>query len=288
MARRCWRPSRVDSRYNQRMLQRVDRILVRVPAVPAAVKYYRQTLGLKLIKEDKRLALLRLPEGGTEFVLHADPDLPAEAVYYLVDDVRKMFAQRAQSGMTFVQPPTPAARGFRAAIKDPFGNVMLIVDRTSANGTDDLVEDAKPPGALFAGMSDPKLPVKREVLVSAYEEVGRTADDLPYTPDFERLYTAYSSAHRDSRPTRQEVWRHLLNLRKAAKLPKLGEARSRPPEIDEEAKSRLRELLGSDIGKRDRLPYTEKFDRVVDEFNRTQKRPLSPHLVWRLVATMAK
>ena len=47
-------------------------------------------------------------------------------------------------------------------------------------------------------------------------------------------------------------------------------------------------MLGKDIGKRDRLPYTTRFDQLVDEFNKTQGRPLSPHLVWRLVATLAK
>jgi len=47
-------------------------------------------------------------------------------------------------------------------------------------------------------------------------------------------------------------------------------------------------LLGDDIGRRDRLPYTERFDKLVDQFNQTQKRPLSPHLVWRLVAKLAK
>ena len=42
------------------------------------------------------------------------------------------------------------------------------------------------------------------------------------------------------------------------------------------------------MGKRDRLPYTKRFDTLVDSFNKTQARPLSPHLVWRLVATLAK
>ena len=47
-------------------------------------------------------------------------------------------------------------------------------------------------------------------------------------------------------------------------------------------------MLGADIGKRDRLPYTKRFDEIVDAFNRTQPRAISPHLVWRLVATLAK
>jgi outer membrane receptor protein involved in Fe transport len=92
----------------------------------------------------------------------------------------------------------------------------------------------------------------------------------------------------DPKPTRQEVWRQLLNLRKGGKLPKLGEARSKPPDVSPEDKARLREMLGADIGKRDRLPYTPRFDQLVDAFNKTQGRPISPHLVWRLVATLAK
>ena len=58
--------------------------------------------------------------------------------------------------------------------------------------------------------------------------------------------------------------------------------------MSEEAAAKLRGMLGKDIGKRDRLPYTKRFDEIVDEFNKTQPRPLSPHLVWRLVATLAK
>jgi hypothetical protein len=92
----------------------------------------------------------------------------------------------------------------------------------------------------------------------------------------------------ESKPTRGEVWRHLLNLRKAGKLPKLGAARSMPPEISPEERDRLREMVAEDIGRRDRLPYTDRFDQLVDEFNKAQARKLSPHLVWRLVATLAK
>lgn len=269
------------------MLRRIDRVLLRVPNLPAAVRYYQEVLGLRLVREDKRLASLTLPEGGTEVVLHTDPDLPAEAVYYLVDDVRDLFERRAELKLQFVQSPSPGARGHRAAIKDPFGNVMLIVDRTGDRAAGSAIEDAKPPGALFAGVEE-KVAVRKDELIRTYEQIGRTADDLPYTPDFEKLYLVYAAQHRDAKPQRQEVWRHLLNLRKSGKLPKLGEARSRPPAIEEEHRTLLRSLLGEDIGKRDRLPYTDRFDRLVDEFNRTQARPLSPHLVWRLVATLAK
>jgi catechol 2,3-dioxygenase-like lactoylglutathione lyase family enzyme len=269
------------------LLQRVDRILLRVPQLDSAVKYYRDVLGMMVLKHDARLANLKLADCDTEFVLHADPDLPAEAIYYLVADVRDLYQRRADLKLTFVSAPTAVSRGYRATVKDPFGNVLLLLDRTLERSGASEVEDAKPPaGTLFAGVEQ-RTAVKKDELIKAYEKIGRTADDLPYTPHFETLYARYAAAH-DPPPTRQEVWRHLLNLRKAGKLPKMGEARSRPPEITPEARVQLREMLGDEIGKRDRLPYTKRFDDLVDQFNKTQGRPLSPHLVWRLVATLAK
>jgi hypothetical protein len=126
------------------------------------------------------------------------------------------------------------------------------------------------------------------LLIKLYEKVGRTADDLPYTPHFEQLYEPYIAEHAPPKPSRAEVWRHLINIRKAGKLPKLGEARSKPPNLPDEDRARLRDLLKKDMGKRDRLPYTQRFDELVDSFNKTLDRPLSPHLIWRAVATLAK
>jgi predicted enzyme related to lactoylglutathione lyase len=272
------------------MLRSVDRILVRVPGLQSAVKYYRDVLGLSLTREESSLASFKLADCETELVLHTDEDLPDQAIYYLVDDVRDLYKRREALNLKFAGPPTQVSRGYRATVKDPFGNVLLILDRTTnRHSKKPVVEDAKSAGAggLFAGVPQ-RVTVKREALIAAYQKIARTADDLPYTPHFESLYSAYSAQHGETRPTRAEVWRHLLNLRKAGKLPKLGEARSKPPTVSDEDRAALREMLGADIGKRDRLPYTERFDAVVDEFNRTQPRPLSPHLVWRLVATLAK
>jgi catechol 2,3-dioxygenase-like lactoylglutathione lyase family enzyme len=269
------------------MLRKVDRLLLRVPSLTSAVTYYRDVLGLKLVRQEGKIASFRLTEGGTELVLHDDPDLPAEATYYLVDDVRDLYQRRASLKLTFAGPPTPAARGYRATVKDPFGSVLLILDRTNESAGGAAVEDGKVAGGLFAGI-EPAAKPKRDVLIGLYEKIGRTADDLPYTPHFESMYKDYAVHYGQTPPTRQEVWRHLLNIRKAGALPKLGEARSKPPEVDSAATETLRAMLGKDIGKRDRLPYTKRFDAIVDEFNKSQPRPLSPHLVWRLVATLAK
>ena len=267
------------------MLKKVDRILLRVESLEGAVRYYRDVMGLKLIKQDARVASFRLGDDTTELVLHSDRDLPDQALYYLVDNVKDLYARREELRLKFGGPPQPVARGFRATARDPFGNVLLLLDR-SAGG--DAVEDAKAAGGMLFGGVEAKVAPKRDVLIKVYEQTARTADDLPYTPHFETLYRAYAEQCGEPKPTRGEVWRHLLNLRKGGKLPKLGAARSMPPEVSEEDRVRLREMLADDIGKRDRLPYTERFDRLVDEFNGGLERRLSPHLVWRLVATLAK
>jgi len=276
------------------MLRRVDRILLRVPSLDGAVRYYRDVLGLPLLRKSGNVASFHLTHAhDTELVLHTDPDLPAGATYFLVDDVRDLYRRRNELKLKFSAPPQPVSRGYRATIKDPFENVLLILDRTAEAaitdhvGTPGIVEDAKPPGALFAGV-ETRVPVRKAALIKAYEQVARTADDLPYTPHFETLYRAYVASMPEPKPTRREVWRHLLNLRKAGTLPKHGEAKSRPPKVEPEDEQRLRDLLGDDIGKRDRLPYSDRFDKLVNEFNIDRARKISPHLVWRIVAKLAK
>jgi catechol 2,3-dioxygenase-like lactoylglutathione lyase family enzyme len=269
------------------MLRRVDRLIYRVESVAAAARYWRDVLGLTVVHEDAKLAVLRFPEGGTEVVLHADREQPAEAAYFLVDDVRDLHARRAELQLQFVSPPMPTARGYRAAARDPFGNVLLLIDRTLDRGATPPAEDAKPPGVLFAGIELQVRP-RPDLLAALYERVARTADDLPYTPHFETIYAGYIRDEPDPKPTRAEVWRHLLNLRKSGKLARLGEARTPAPDVEPAAREKLRQLLGDDLGRRDRLPYTPRFDHLAEQFNRLLPRPIAPHLLWRLIATIAK
>lgn len=261
-------------------------MLRRVSHLPSAVRYYTQTMGLSIVHQSPRVVTLKFPADQAELVLHDDPALPDEAIYFLVEDVRETYARRQELNLTFTGPPTQTARGYWAVVKDPFGNTLLLIDRT--HHTAAVAEDARAAGgSLFAGVVSPVAP-KRQILTDLYQQVGRTADDLPYTPQFESIFNAYIAQHPEPKPTRQETWRHLLNLRKAAKLPKLGPAKSVPPEISDADRARLLQHLGTDLGRRDRLPYTDRFNDLVDQFNKPLPRKLSPHLVWRLVATLAK
>lgn len=265
------------------MLRKIDRILLRVPSLPAGIGYYRDVLGMKLRHHEQSHAILTLEN--SELLLHAQSDLPDQATYFLVDDVRKIYDRRKELKLHFVSPPAPGSRGWRASVKDPFGNVLLILDHTGSPATTEL---PAPAGTLFSGIES-KTSINRDLLVRLYTTIARTADDLPYTPHFESLYNSYITEMPDPKPSRSEVWRHILNLRKKkGGLPKLGPARSQAPEVSAEQRESLRKMLGDDLGRRDRLPYTERFEELVDHFNKSLPRPLSPHLVWRLVATLAK
>ena len=143
---------------------------------------------------------------------------------------------------------------------------------------------------LFGDNSDDKKKGAEDApLIAAYGEIGRTLDDLPYTEDFERLFTVASAA----RPgvSKRELFHRLHNLRKAGKLPKAGRAASAAVKLEPKEEQWLSErvvaAVGS-LGQRDQLPFDARFDALVEEFNGHTGRSLSPHDVWRLVAKLAK
>ncbi len=126
-------------------------------------------------------------------------------------------------------------------------------------------------------------------LVAAYQQAGRTLDDLPYTSEFDRLMGVVREAGLEM--TQRAALQRLQNLRKAGKLPPAGRAASTPPRISEEEESLLRELvvaMTGSLGQRDQLPYDPRFDGLVEAFNQQAGRALSPHDIWRLVAKLAK
>ncbi|MFH1732744.1 MAG: hypothetical protein ABIF82_13985 [Planctomycetota bacterium] len=57
----------------------------------------------------------------------------------------------------------------------------------------------------------------KELLAELYKATNRTVDDLPYTEEFERLYTAFI-ARSGLTMTRHDVWKALAAERKAKKL----------------------------------------------------------------------
>ncbi|MCI0629221.1 MAG: hypothetical protein L0Y44_01025 [Phycisphaerales bacterium] len=58
---------------------------------------------------------------------------------------------------------------------------------------------------------------QKDVMVDLYSRAKRTVDDLPYTDEFETLYTAFI-ARTGLTMTRHDVWRALASQRKASRL----------------------------------------------------------------------
>ncbi len=148
----------------------------------------------------------------------------------------------------------------------------------------------QPPAALFdLGAPAPSTADADRGLVGAYEAVGRTLDDLPYTEEFERLYTQ-SQAERAGL-SRREAFHRLHTIRKRGDLTRVGRSSTPPPKIEPAEEAALAGLVTAAVGtlgQRDQLPYTPAFDSLVERFNAQTGRQLPPHTVWRLVAKLAK
>lgn len=67
-------------------------------------------------------------------------------------------------------------------------------------------------------MAQPRITnTDKRILAELYEQTRKTVDDLPYTDEFEGIYTEF--CERTGRDwTRHEVWRLLSNARKASRL----------------------------------------------------------------------
>lgn len=126
------------------------------------------------------------------------------------------------------------------------------------------------------------------LIASAYERTGRTLDDLPYTEEFEQLWSSLAKATNSGR---RELFHRLHTMRKAGRLPRLGRARSSPPKIEAGEEALLGVLVVESVGtlgQRDQLPYTPEFDALLERFNTETGRSISPHDAWRLIAKLAK
>lgn len=128
-----------------------------------------------------------------------------------------------------------------------------------------------------------------EGVIAKYTAIGRTLDDLPYTPEFEQLLNEAKRTH----PAigARELLRRLRNLRKQGGLPTVGRAPSLAVRLEPSEETWLKaqvERVCGTLGQRDQLPYDQRFDELLERFNAHTGRTLDPHTLWRLVAKLAK
>jgi predicted enzyme related to lactoylglutathione lyase len=119
------------------LFRKLDNHLLHVSDLDTAISFYRDGLGHPLIWRDQEAAGFALPETDAELVvhLHIGPETDI-----LVEDVDSAFAAFLSAGGEAVEPPFDIAIGRCARVRDPFGNVIVILDQskgrltTSADG----------------------------------------------------------------------------------------------------------------------------------------------------------
>jgi lactoylglutathione lyase len=111
-------------------LRKIDCVMVRVADLDRGADFYAREFGLSVLWRDADSVGMGLPETDAELVLHTTL-LPAEwAVHYLVDDVRAAVRQWRDAGRVVRREPFEIAVGWCAALEDPFGNAVCILDLT--------------------------------------------------------------------------------------------------------------------------------------------------------------
>jgi hypothetical protein len=127
------------------------------------------------------------------------------------------------------------------------------------------------------------LAVDEQKLVAAYEKIGKPLDLLPYTDDFDHLLRDLDIESTDE--SRREVFHRLLNLRKKALLPRTSNLinvsrEGMPLSADDEELLAAYDRIGRPL---DALPYTEDFDKLLDELGKSRTQAIKHAALQRLL-----
>jgi predicted enzyme related to lactoylglutathione lyase len=107
-------------------IKNVDCIRLYVDTLASGLAFYRDRLGLDLIWRTERAIGLRLPEDGTEIVLHTERKPPE--IDLKVEDADAAAAWIAEAGGEVVDGPFDIQIGRCVVIKDPWGNELVLLD----------------------------------------------------------------------------------------------------------------------------------------------------------------
>ena len=116
------------------LFRKLDNHLLRVDDLDAAIAFYRDKLGHRLIWRNDEAAGLALPETDAELVLHRRIGPETDIV---VDNVDLAFKAFLAAGGQPVEPPFDIAIGRCARVRDPFGNVLVMLDQSKGKLTTD-------------------------------------------------------------------------------------------------------------------------------------------------------
>ncbi len=108
------------------LIRAVDAIQIPVDDLEAALAFYRDTLGHELRWRTDTEAGLGMPEAQTEIVLTTERDRLEPNL--LVDSADEAARRIAAEGGTVEVPPFDIPVGRVAVVRDPFDNVLVLID----------------------------------------------------------------------------------------------------------------------------------------------------------------
>lgn len=116
-------------------LDRIGQIAVTAKNLDRAIRFYRDTLGMRfLFQAPPQMAFFDV--GGIRLLVgvpeNAEHDHPASVIYYRVEDIEAAHATLAARGVAFVTPPHLVAKLERADLwladfRDSEGNVLALM-----------------------------------------------------------------------------------------------------------------------------------------------------------------
>jgi predicted enzyme related to lactoylglutathione lyase len=127
------------------LFHKVDCVMVRVADLDAAITFYSSELGHPVLWRTPAAAGLQMPESDAELVLHTDLGPEVDLLVESVDEAIRRFVA---AGGEIVNGPFDIAIGRCAVVRDPFGNSIVMLDRTKGalvtNATGNVVGVEKP------------------------------------------------------------------------------------------------------------------------------------------------
>jgi lactoylglutathione lyase len=109
------------------LFRKLDNLLLRVADLDAAISFYRDRLGHRVLWRSDEAVGFALPETDAELVAHLKIGPETDVI---VDNVEEAFALFLSAGGESVQPPFDIAIGRCARVRDPFGNELTLLDQS--------------------------------------------------------------------------------------------------------------------------------------------------------------
>jgi catechol 2,3-dioxygenase-like lactoylglutathione lyase family enzyme len=123
-----------------RVVKEFDHVYYWVSDMDRAVAFYRDVLGLTLVRQDGSNWAL-LDSGGRRFALHGAKERPMQpggaTAVFSVDDLDHAKAQLTERGVRFVHDGDVAGYARFASFHDPDGNAVQIIEYERDSGPND-------------------------------------------------------------------------------------------------------------------------------------------------------